>query len=81
MNMITFGIDQKDDWAVDLNFISQFEAFLVQLDWQHAEIIHTWTGTRVVWERSIDSDRKFLASNNFTRKSFGSIHDLPEVEI
>jgi hypothetical protein len=81
MNMITFGIDQKNDWCVDLEFLTQFEALLVKLDWKSAELIHTWTGTRVVWGRHTNSQHKYLPSTEFTRTAYGSTHDLAEIEI
>ena len=81
MNMITFGIDQKDDWCVDLELIKQFENFLVTLDWFRAELIHTYTGTRVVWERCLDSNNQQLSRSDFKRKAFGSMHELGEIEL
>lgn len=80
MNMIIFGIDQKDDWCIDLEFLKQFEAFLVQLDWTHAELIHTWTGTQIRWSRQSDENHKYLASTKFTREYYGSIHDLVKLK-
>jgi hypothetical protein len=81
MNMITFGIDRKEDWCVDLELLSQFEKFIVTLDWQHAKLVHTWTGPKIVWNRRCSSDYKYLSRTEFVRSTFGSTHDLPEIEL
>lgn len=82
MNMITFGIDQKDDWCVDLELLSQFENFLITLDWKTAELVHTWTGTKVVWNRCrSENGKKYLSRSDFIRSAFGSTHDLKEIEL
>lgn len=81
MNMITFGMDQKDDWCIDADFIEQFEKLLVRLDWSHAELIHTWTGTRVVWQRKRADESTLCERNEFERTSFGSVHDLRKIEL
>lgn len=81
MNMITFGVDQKDDWCVDENFINQFEKFLVLIDWSHAELIHTYTGTRVVWDRKRTTEGSLCERDDFERSAFGSLHDLKEIQI
>lgn len=81
MNMITFGIDQKDDWCVGEGFISQFEKILVCIDWSHAELIHTYSGTRVAWNRTKTKEGLFCARSNFERVAYGSYHDLKEIQI
>lgn len=82
MNMIAFGIDQKDDWCVDLELLSQFENFLITLDWKKAELVHTWTGTKVVWNRCrSENGKKYLSRSDFIRSAFGSTHDLKEIEL
>jgi hypothetical protein len=82
MNMITFGINQKQDWCVDLELLSQFEKFLVTLDWERAELVHTWTGTKIVWgRRRSETSREYLSRDDFVRIAFGSTHDLKEIEL
>ncbi len=74
-------MDQKDDWCVDLEFISQFESLLIRLDWERAELNHTYTGTKVVWERNKSNDHSDMPRNDFVRKAYGSMHDLKEIDI
>jgi hypothetical protein len=80
--MITFGIDQKEDWCVNLELLDQLEKFLTTLDWKSAELVHKWTGTKIVWSRRRSAnDQKYLSRNEFVRSAFGSTHDLKEIEL
>lgn len=81
MNMITFGTDQKGDWSVNEEMIKQFENLLVNLDWSHAELIHTFTGTRIVWEREQLDNKEYSKRNDFNKVAYGSFHDLKETDI